>query len=109
MVEPFYIVGNGEPDMRTVYQNLENGGYTNAMAFERALVSIPAKCLEKEKGAHYTSARQRPKLAISYSHYPTSSRREADGRVTKEDVHSVSSSSSSRYLPFSRLQPLQPL
>jgi hypothetical protein len=83
MVEPFYIVGNGEPDMRTVYQNLENGGYTNAMAFERALVSIPAKCLEKEKGAHYTSARQRPKLAISYSHYPTSSRREADGRVTK--------------------------
>jgi hypothetical protein len=35
-----------------------NDDYTKAIAFERALISIPAKCFEKEKGAHYTSAQQ---------------------------------------------------
>jgi hypothetical protein len=35
-----------------------NDDYTKAIAFERALISNPAKCFEKEKGAHYTSAQQ---------------------------------------------------
>jgi hypothetical protein len=59
MVEPFYIVGNGQPDMRTVYQNLENGGFANAAEFERGLNSVSAGYFEKNKtGTHYSSAQQ---------------------------------------------------
>jgi hypothetical protein len=59
MVEPFYIVGNGHPDMRTVYQNLENGGFANAAEFERGLSSVPAGCLVGGKTrVHYARAQQ---------------------------------------------------
>jgi hypothetical protein len=59
MVEPFYVVGNGHPDMRTVYQTLENGGFANAAEFERGLSSVPAGCLVGgHTRVHYTRAQQ---------------------------------------------------
>lgn len=45
MVEPFYMLGDHLPDMRTIYLRLENGGFANAAEFQTALVSIPTEYL----------------------------------------------------------------
>ena len=47
MVEPFFILGSGLLDIRTLYQRLENGGFGNAAEFQTALVSIPTSYLER--------------------------------------------------------------
>jgi hypothetical protein len=47
----------------------------------------------------------RRKATISCSRYPISSSKETDGRVIEEEVNS---STSTKHLPFLRLQPLQP-
>lgn len=63
MVEPFYHVGSGRPDMRTVYQRLESGQFANAAEFEEALMSVPLACLYNGKKpwdppVHYTRGQQ---------------------------------------------------
>ncbi|KAH0291540.1 hypothetical protein M436DRAFT_61605 [Aureobasidium namibiae CBS 147.97] len=52
MVEPFFILGNGLLDIRTVYQRLESGHYVDAAGFQRDLFSIPTKFIDRYPGNH---------------------------------------------------------
>jgi hypothetical protein len=52
MVEPFFIVGQNLPDMRTLYRRLENGSFADAAEFETELFSIPTTYLGRHPGQH---------------------------------------------------------